>query len=186
MRLKKMQLIQTSLLFSFLLLVSRSHEQNSLVVNIGSKTDFCLVVPKDYQTTIGDSEYEGGETVWCDARGTQTPGATGTFQGDFWKQVEISSPKDGVIQMTGCINVSTCDRLVPSDGGGQYDSNGGDGGRGNPAGSYCANYHSYVQLIEPSANRACLRCCANPNDCDLSQDTSGCPTVVPGNYFDCS
>ncbi|KAA1095364.1 hypothetical protein PGT21_017482 [Puccinia graminis f. sp. tritici] len=86
---------------------------------------------------------------------------------------------------TGCINVNSCDRLKADDGGGQYDSHGGDRGLGNPPYSFCKNYHTYVQLIEPSANRACLRCCANPSDCDLSKDTQGCPAAIPGKYFTC-
>lgn len=39
--------------------------------------------------------------------------------------------------VTGCIRPETLDRLVPTDGGGQYDSSGGDGGQGNPRGSKC-------------------------------------------------
>jgi hypothetical protein len=39
--------------------------------------------------------------------------------------------------VTGCIRPETLDRLNPGDGGGQYDSSGGDGGNGNPAGSKC-------------------------------------------------
>lgn len=173
-----------SLLLALFLGISQSR-QDALEVKINTKDDFCLVVPKDYHTSIGDSEKPGGETVWCQSRSRATSSSTGIFNGPFWRAVDITTPKSGVIQMTGCIDVNTCDRLNPNDDGGQYDSNGGDGGNGNPAGSFCNNYRSYVQLIEPSANRACLRCCQNPSDCDLSQDISGCPTVIPGKYFTC-
>ncbi|KAI9613789.1 hypothetical protein H4Q26_009636 [Puccinia striiformis f. sp. tritici PST-130] len=121
-------------------------------------------------TNIGDSERPGGEAVWCQDSNSKTSPSAGVFNGKFWTDVEISTPKDGVIQMTGCINVNTCDRLNPNDAGGQYDSNGGADGRGNPANSYCANYHTYVQLIEPAGNRACIRCCQNAADCNLSND----------------
>lgn len=47
---------------------------------------------------------------------------------------------DEIYSVTGCINVSTLDRLNPDDGGGQYDSNGGDNGTGNPEGSVCTGY----------------------------------------------
>lgn len=40
-------------------------------------------------------------------------------------------------QVTGCIRPETLDRLNPRDAGGQYDSSGGAGGRGNPVGSKC-------------------------------------------------
>lgn len=39
--------------------------------------------------------------------------------------------------VTGCIRPSHLSRLNPGDGGGQYDSSGGAGGRGNPEGSVC-------------------------------------------------
>ncbi|WAQ82983.1 hypothetical protein PtA15_3A349 [Puccinia triticina] len=77
-------------------------------------------------------------------------------------------------------------KLRRDDDGGQYDSNGGEGGRGNPANSFCSPYHAYVQLIEPLAKRACIRCCQNPFECDLSNDVRGCPVVIPGKYFTCA
>jgi hypothetical protein len=49
-------------------------------------------------------------------------------------------------------------RLQPNDGGGQYDSApGGTDGKGNPAGSVCLGYNHYVQIVEPDANRICIR-----------------------------
>ncbi|KAH9817647.1 secreted protein [Melampsora americana] len=155
-------------------------QAKDLTVSIVDRYSFCLIVPKDPHTNIGDSEYDGGMSLWCQGinRGQ------GRFN-NFWNQVEVSRPKDGVLQMTGCFNLGSSDRFNANDDGGQYDSNGGDGGRGNPVGSFCKQYPAYVQLIEPSAKRACLRCCRNKEDCNVSQDTSGCPSVIPGNYFWC-
>lgn len=66
------------------------------------------------------------------------------------------------------------------------------------------SYNYYVELVEPADKRACIRCCDNYNDCPLWLgkesfvslkwnaevdgfiDTSGCPAVIPGNYFNCS
>ncbi|KAH9458962.1 hypothetical protein Pst134EA_019114 [Puccinia striiformis f. sp. tritici] len=181
-----MDLMRRNFLLLVLLLgISESRQEDPLKVKISTKDDFCLVVPKDPYTKIGDSEKPGGEAVWCQDSYGKTSPSNGVFNGKFWTDVEISKPQDGVIQMTGCINVNACDRLNPKDDGGQYDSNGGTNSQGNPAGSYCGNYHSYVQLIEPAANRACIRCCANPADCNLSNDERGCPVVVPGKYFTC-
>ena len=42
--------------------------------------------------------------------------------------------------VTGCIRPSHLSRLNPGDAGGQYDSSGGVGGRGNPEGSVCLGY----------------------------------------------
>ncbi|KIJ94908.1 hypothetical protein K443DRAFT_109654, partial [Laccaria amethystina LaAM-08-1] len=125
--------------------------------------------------------------------------------------VEVVS-KTGVngqtyVQLTGCINAGTLDRINTDDAGGQYDSSGGDGGLGNPRNSVCTGcvsltfclfqfpifgeltyqgrYNHYVELLEPRGPRACIRCCIDPADCPVTMDTSGCPAVIPGNYFNC-
>ncbi|KAG8958056.1 hypothetical protein FRC00_003102, partial [Tulasnella sp. 408] len=103
------------------------------MVQITSTTDYCMIVPKDKHTDIGDSEYPGGMTTYCS---NPTDPSQGTFASNFWKKVTLKKAKGkngkDYIQLTGCINVSTCDRLNTGDGGGQYDSNGGSGGKGNP------------------------------------------------------
>jgi hypothetical protein len=71
--------------------------------------------------------------------------------------------------VTGCIRPETLDRLNSNDGGGQYDSSGGAGGQGNPAGSKCLGYNHYVELVEPDANRACIKCCDVFADCPLDK-----------------
>lgn len=70
-------------------------------------------------------------------------------------------------------------------------SSGGAGGLGNPRGSVCTGYSSYVELLEPdvkvrgagrarlTAQRVCIRCCKDDRDCRLDLDTSGCPAVIP-------
>ncbi|KAF8756556.1 hypothetical protein RHS01_04495 [Rhizoctonia solani] len=116
-----------------------------------------------------------------------TDPSQGQLPGNFWRSVTLERGSGGsgqqYVQLTGCINLSS--QLNPSDGGGQYDSSGGDGGRGNPEGSVCEGYNHYVELLEPGSGRACIRCCQDTNDCPLSMDTSGCPAVIPGNYDGC-
>jgi len=87
--------------------------------------------------------------------------------------------------VTGCIRPEKVSQLVPEDAGGQYDSSGGVNGLGNPQGSICLGYNHYVELVEPRGPRACIKCCDHPDDCPTNKDTQGCPTVIPGNYFDC-
>ena len=96
--------------------------------------------------------------------------------------------------VTGCIRPETLDRLNVNDGGGQYDSSGGDGGQGNPQGSKCLGYvgptgksryifnalHSYnhyVELVEPADRRACIKCCDNFDDCPLDRGKDLCSLV---------
>ncbi|KAL0063426.1 hypothetical protein AAF712_009630 [Marasmius tenuissimus] len=159
------------------------------IVYVTNAEKYCLIVPKDAHTNIGASEYPGGMTTYCSKAGKYDD-AQGTIPNGFWKNVDfqsgISSRGARFAQLTGCIRPELVDRLNPNDDGGQYDSSGGDGGRGNPEGSVCLGYSHYVELIEPSGPRACIKCCDNYDDCPLHLDTAGCPSVVPGNYFDCA
>ncbi|KAJ8507777.1 hypothetical protein ONZ45_g9893 [Pleurotus djamor] len=159
------------------------------IVQITSTTNFCMIVPRDRHANIGDSEHPGGMQTYCSSAGHSDP-KQGTLSPNFWRQVSYKvghGPKGGrYVQLTGCINPSTLDRLNPRDAGGQYDSSGGVGGLGNPRGSQCRGYKHYVELIEPAGFRACIKCCDDTHDCPLNKDTSGCAAVIPGNYFNCN
>ncbi|KAG8875480.1 hypothetical protein FRB97_005071 [Tulasnella sp. 331] len=160
------------------------------VVYINSATDYCMIVPSTPATNIGDSERPGGEQTFC--TNPYDPSLQGTFPSDFFQAGKAAyvagSGVNGqpFVQLTGCINVGSIDRLNAADFGGQYDSNGGEGGMGNPQGSACLGFQFYVELMEPAANRACLKCCDDPADCPVTMDTDGCQAVIPGNYFDCN
>ncbi|KAG8910936.1 hypothetical protein FRC01_006033 [Tulasnella sp. 417] len=162
----------------------RAPSADNLVL-INSESDYCMVFPKFPGTDIGASEYPGGTQTFC--TNPTDPSLQGTIPEGFFRNVayEERTGAGRWVQLTGCINPGLIDRLNPADAGGQYDSNGGDGGAGNPAGSQCEGFNSYVELIEPAGPRACIRCCMDPADCPLTMDTSGCHAVIPGNYFDC-
>ena len=104
-----------------------------------------MIVPKNKHTNVGDSEHPGGMTTWCTSS-AKTSSKQGTIPSDFFKSGKVSyktgTGKHGkkYAQLTGCINPSKIDRLNPSDAGGQYDSSGGAGGKGNPQGSVCVGY----------------------------------------------
>ncbi|KAG8910935.1 hypothetical protein FRC01_006032 [Tulasnella sp. 417] len=129
------------------------------IVYIANAETYCMIMPRNAHTDIGVSE---------------TPVS--------FVQAKGSSGKP-YVQLTGCIDPSKIDRLNANDGGGQYDSNGGDGGEGNPINSECIGYNSYVELVEPVTRRACIRCCTDNADCVLTRDTQGCENVIPGEYF---
>ncbi|KAF8347614.1 hypothetical protein F5887DRAFT_956656 [Amanita rubescens] len=162
----------------------RQDPNTTNIVKINSKDDHW-----EPHTNIGDSEYTGGETTYCTSAG-RTSLDQGMLPGNFWRNVEYKAD-NGVngypyVQLTGCINPDSLDRLNADDDGGQYDSNGGPDGEGNPQGSMCLGYKSYVQLIEPTLPRACIRCCGDVADCVTNKDRTGCPNVITGNYFDCA
>ncbi|KAF4609562.1 hypothetical protein D9613_012294 [Agrocybe pediades] len=165
-------------------LSKRAAPDNTVVVN--GADNYCLVVPKNANTNVGDSEQPGGTTVYCSAAARYSD-LQGLLASDFWSNVEYKTGTGSgrYAQLTGCIRPETLDRVNPSDAGGQYDSSGGSQGTGNPVGSVCTGYNHYVELLEPLGPRACIRCCDDPADCPTSKDTSGCPNVIPGNYFNC-
>ncbi|KAF8876574.1 hypothetical protein BD779DRAFT_159792 [Infundibulicybe gibba] len=167
-------------------LYSRADPDNT--VHVTSADNFCIIVPRDAHTNVGDSEHPGGMKSYCSSQG-KSSSSQGDLPANFWRNVEFKSG-NGVnggrfAQLTGCINPSGLDRINPDDAGGQYDSSGGDGGRGNPQGSVCTGYNHYVELLEPRGPRTCIRCCDDPADCPVDKDTSGCPSVISGNYFNC-
>ncbi|KAF8150956.1 hypothetical protein B0H34DRAFT_158271 [Crassisporium funariophilum] len=187
---------------------ARQKPDNIVIVN--DANNFCMIMPRYAHTNIGDSEYTGGMKTYCSPAAHSSPDQ-GQLPPDFWSNVEfrsgISSRNARYAQLTGCIRPETLDRLNTNDGGGQYDSSGGAGGAGNPAGSKCSgcvlcilsefeknfimiafllSYKHYVELVEPGDKRACIKCCDNYDDCPLHLDTSGCPKVIKGNYFNCS
>jgi len=159
------------------------------IVYVTDAQNFCMIMPRDPHTNIGDSEHTGGMKTYCSPSGRYST-TQGQLPSDFWSNVEFktgtSSRGARFAQLTGCIRPEKLDRLNTNDGGGQYDSSGGAGGQGNPAGSQCLGYNHYVELVEPSDRRACIKCCDNSADCPLNLDTSGCPAVIPGNYFNCN
>jgi len=158
------------------------------IVYVTDTSKYCMIMPKDAHTTIGDSEHAGGEKTYCSPAGRYSS-TQGQLPSNFWSNIAFKSGKGKnggkYAQLTGCIRPSTLSRLVPSDGGGQYDSSGGSGGKGNPAGSQCLGYNHYVEIVEPENNRACIKCCADSVDCPTNKDTDGCPEVISGNYFNC-
>lgn len=144
---------------------------------VTSAADHCLILPR-HKMSIGDSEQPGGMKSFCTKPYSNVQGQLAS---NFWSEVHFKKTKH-YVQLTGCINPSVQKTLLSKDGGGQYDSNGGDGGRGNPEGSVCLGYASYVELVEPSDRRACIRCCVDPKYCDVGHDEDGCPSVIPGQY----
>jgi len=166
-------------------LARRADPENTVVVDSADK--YCLIVPRDPHTNVGDSEHPGGMISYCSAAAEYSQQQV--LASNFWSNVAYVAG-NGVnggryAQLTGCIRPETLDRINPNDAGGQYDSSGGQGGQGNPAGSVCTGYNHYVELLEPAGPRACIRCCDDPADCPTNMDQSGCPAVIPGNYFNC-
>ncbi|KAG1731557.1 hypothetical protein EDB19DRAFT_1640768 [Suillus lakei] len=147
----------------------------STTVHITSVTDFALLLPPGDGELISDAESDG--TAYC----TDGSGCQNTFPTGFVTGAIISEAGDGsYIQITGCLDPSKF-HFAQDDAGGQMDVR-------FPNGAQCAfgGYGaSFIEQVEPSANRFCLRCCASANDqvnCNSHNDKAGCPVAVPGIY----
>ncbi|KAG6887162.1 hypothetical protein C0992_000365 [Termitomyces sp. T32_za158] len=110
------------------------------IVLINNANSYCLILPRNPRTNIGDSERPGGERTYCSASARRSS-QQGLLPNQFWRKVDYRTGKGKngkrYAQLTGCIRPGLVDRLNPNDAGGQYDSDGGMNGRGNPAGSKC-------------------------------------------------
>ncbi|KAG9006754.1 hypothetical protein FRB90_009764 [Tulasnella sp. 427] len=130
------------------------------IVYIADAQTFCMIMPRTAHTDIGVSETPGGMMTYCTKPYSDKQG---TIPQDFFRNVSFvqATGKSGkpyvqrsfelrctdyraliltrtrVMLVTGCMDPTKIDRLNPNDGGGQYDSNGGDGGQGNPIHSEC-------------------------------------------------
>lgn len=104
---------------------------------VTSVADHCLILPR-HRMSIGDSESPGNMRSFCTKPYSSSQGQ---LSSNFWKKAHFKKT-DSYVQLTGCINPSAQSTLLSDDDGGQYDSNGGEGGRGNPEGSVCLGYAS--------------------------------------------
>ncbi|KAG1748457.1 uncharacterized protein EDB91DRAFT_1327679 [Suillus paluster] len=147
----------------------------STTVHITSLNDFALLLPPRDGELISDAESDG--TAYC----TDGSGCQNSFPAGFITGANISRASDGsYIQITGCMDPSKF-HFAQGDDGGQMDVRFPNGAQCT-YGGYGA---SFIEQVEPSANRFCLRCCASPNDqvnCNSHNDKAGCPIAVPGTY----
>lgn len=146
--------------------------KNSLTVHITDTSDYvseiplldyiqadercsfqCFILPKN-RDTIGNAERPGGMKSYC----TKPIKGQGYLDPGFFTKgpyIKTGTKRGPYKQITGCINPRKAPTLIPGDGGGQVDSNGGADGRGNPANSACAGceYHLSPLLSFPMSLR---------------------------------
>ncbi|KAI0353876.1 hypothetical protein OH77DRAFT_1457380 [Trametes cingulata] len=150
----------------------------STTVHIIDEHDFALLLPDRPGELISDAESDG--VAYCTPDSTDAACARRVEDG-FIRAATVTTSDDGAyIQVTGCLDVSKSS-LDPSDSGGQFDVRFPNGAQCT-FGGYGA---SFIQLVEPAANRFCLRCCKSQDDqinCNSHQDRAGCQTAIPGTY----
>ncbi|KAF9460160.1 hypothetical protein BDZ94DRAFT_1324242 [Collybia nuda] len=148
-------------------------------IHITDEKNFALIAPQNPQERISDAEADG--IAFCTSGAASSDHCSRTLPDGFITAAAVERSDDGAwVQVTGCINRSKFS-MSESDDGGQFDVRYPNGAQCT-FGGYGA---SFIQQIEPSANRFCLRCCASENDqsnCNSHLDKEGCLTTIPGTY----
>ncbi|KAF9164739.1 hypothetical protein DFQ26_001132 [Actinomortierella ambigua] len=144
------------------------------IAAVSSPTDFCFFLPPDPKAqTVAEAEDHA--VAYCTKGGI--PGTTGSkvFPPNFIVASHFQKNDAAKwVQVTGLIN-PTVYGMSMADDGGQYDVKA-------PIGASCAGYESFVNLIEPSSSRFCMRCCQTATDCNVKISEYGCERIVPGKY----
>ncbi|KAF9376163.1 hypothetical protein CPC16_000328 [Podila verticillata] len=144
------------------------------IAAIASPEAFCFLLPPDPKVeTVAVAEDHA--VAFCTQ--PNVAGATGAkvFPANFIVSAHYQKNiTAGWVQTTGLLNPEVYGMSMTDDGG-QYDVKA-------PMGASCAGYTSFVNLIEPSSSRYCIRCCMNPLDCNVKISERGCRRIVPGYY----
>ena len=132
----------------------------------------CLMLPPEESGDIAKSE--DCAKAFCQHPNESTPGAKPLPEGFIQSANFLKNETAGWIQVTGRMD-RTSYQLKDTDEGGQYDTRA-------PLGASCADYSSFVQIMEPANNIYCLRCCKSKHDCPVNRSTHGCNEVLGGQY----
>ncbi|RDX51638.1 hypothetical protein OH76DRAFT_1401050 [Lentinus brumalis] len=151
---------------------------SSTTVHITDEHDFALLLPNQPGELVSDAESDGA--AFC-TPGSSDSSCTQRFEDSFVRAARVTKADDGAwIQVTGCLDLSKSS-LDSMDTGGQFDVRFPNGAQCT-FGGYGA---SFIELVEPAANRFCMRCCSSADDqenCNSHQDRAGCQAAIPGTY----
>ncbi|CAO3694443.1 unnamed protein product [Rhizopus stolonifer] len=165
-------LIRFGVIFSAVSLLTSVVNASGQIIQIVDSTNFCTFLPPTSETDRLISDTEWNANAFCMGN---TPKATGAekIPSGFIQSAHYVKT-DNYVQITGQIDPSKAN-LDSSDDGGQYDIKA-------PNGASCAGWDYFVNLIEPSGNDYCIRCCNNSQDCNRGISEKGCARIVPGDY----
>ncbi|KAI0249484.1 hypothetical protein BJV78DRAFT_1226498 [Lactifluus subvellereus] len=137
--------------------------------------------PSVRATLVSDAEMDAAE-AFC-ALGSSNYLCENRMPDGFITAASFESADDNSwiqVRLTGCLDASKF-QLDPSDTDGQLDVR-------FPNGAQCTfggQGASFVQLVEPTLNRFCLRCYRTANDqvnYNSHRDRPGCENAIPGKY----
>ncbi|KAI9337656.1 hypothetical protein BD770DRAFT_448514 [Pilaira anomala] len=162
----------TSLLLASAALLSSYVNAYGQIAQVVDANNFCVFLPPADSVDRGISETEWNAEAFCIGK---TPLATnaGKLHSGFIQSAHYLETEK-YVQVTGKIS-PTVERLNATDEGGQYDIKA-------PKGSSCAGWKFYVNLVEPSQNTYCMRCCNDDRSCNRGISEKGCAHIIPGDY----
>ncbi|KAI7874646.1 hypothetical protein K492DRAFT_153667 [Lichtheimia hyalospora FSU 10163] len=144
-----------------------------ITLELVDSTNFCTFLPPADSEDRNIARTEFKAEVFC-MGSTPNADAAGTLADGFIQSAHFVAT-DHYIQVTGQIDPVKMN-LDPADEGGQYDIV-------MPKGAVCAGgWKHFVNLIEPSSNTYCLRCCHSKSDCNRGISEKGCQHIIPGDY----
>lgn len=121
------------------------------IAQVIDANNFCIFLPPSDSADRGIASTEWNAEAFCTGNTPQAKNA-GKIPSGFIQSAHFLAT-DTYVQVTGQIS-PTKGRLDPKDDGGQYDIKA-------PVGSSCAGWKYYVNLVEPSGNTYCMRCCVS-------------------------
>ncbi|KXS13407.1 hypothetical protein M427DRAFT_371363 [Gonapodya prolifera JEL478] len=149
------------------------------IIQVTSSSNFCLIMPPGPNLIISDHEYDA--LSYCLPGGTITSTGGRRIPSGFITAAHyVRTPNNEFAQVSGTYNPAPFG-LIPSDQGGQYDSNGpGCGALGCPVGAICQGYSTFIEIL--GGGEFCVRCCNDNKYCPVDRDTEGCQAVMGGDY----
>ncbi|ORX47017.1 hypothetical protein DM01DRAFT_326892 [Hesseltinella vesiculosa] len=143
----------------------------SYSIQLNSDSAFCSFLPPNYGDDVSGTEEKG--IPQCTDKGLSNSGRV--FPDGFIDSAHYyENNADHYVQVTGRMDRKAYG-LKKSDQGGQYDYK-------HNKDVTCDGFKFFVNLVEPNANRYCIRCCKYARDCVIDKPTEGCDVVVPGDY----
>ncbi|ORZ21473.1 hypothetical protein BCR42DRAFT_407608 [Absidia repens] len=143
-----------------------------MIGQVVDSTNFCVFLPPPGQMHLPLSDNEWDSQAYCLG---DTPKAidANTLPDGFIRSAHYVAT-DEYVQVTGQFDPTKIG-LSPDDDGGQCDI-------AAPKGSSCAGWKYYVNLMEPSGNTYCMRCCNDTKNCNRGISEKGCAHIIPGDY----
>lgn len=142
------------------------------IAQVVDANNFCVFLPPSDSTDRIISNTEWNANAFCLGSAPLATGAEKLPSG-FIKSAHFVKT-DTYVQVTGQMDYTKAN-LVGTDGGGQMDVRA-------PMGSSCAGWKYYVNLIEPTGNTYCMRCCNDDRTCNRGISEKGCAHIIPGDY----